>query len=125
MASRLLEPSRESDNWGFWYDFDHYLYTKPDDEKQGFGIFRKFGWPTGEMNPVAEFYCAEVGGRGLIRTRPRGRYGLGYFLLNVSDDLPGLLNANVEQGIELFYNIEVTPWLHITPDQRKRGAGWS
>ncbi|MBN1491494.1 MAG: carbohydrate porin [Phycisphaerae bacterium] len=37
-------------------------------------------------------------------------------MLNFSDDLPGMLGMNAEQGVELFYNIEVTPWLHVTPD---------
>jgi len=27
-----------------------------------------------------------------------------------------LLGLDSEQGIEFYYNIEITPWLHITPD---------
>jgi porin len=33
----------------------------------------------------------------------------------VSDGLRSY-GLHAEQGAELFYNIEVTPWLHITPD---------
>lgn len=116
VGGKYLEPSRQSDNGAFWYDFDQYLYTDPQDPKQGFGIFGKFGWAPGERSPVEEYYSFGVGGKGLIPKRPRDRYGIGYYLLNMSDDLPGALNANTEQGVELFYNIEVTPWLHITPD---------
>jgi porin len=32
-----------------------------------------------------------------------------------------------EQGVELFYNIEVTPWFHLTPDVQviaHPGAGY-
>ena len=34
----------------------------------------------------------------------------------MSDDLPAFMGLSSEQGVELYYDIEVTPWLHITPD---------
>lgn len=114
--TKALAPEPASNNWAFWYDFDQYLYTSPDDPNQGFGLFGGFGWSNGVMNPVTEFYDFGVGGRGLVPTRPHDRYGLGYYYLNMSNDIPGILSTNAEQGVELFYNIEVTPWLHITPD---------
>lgn len=114
--SRLVKPSPRSSDWAFWYDFDQYLYTCPDDPDQGFGLFGGFGWSNGEVNPVGQFYDIGLGGKGIIPTRAHDRYGIGYYCLNLSNDLPPIFQANVEQGIELFYNIEVTPWLHITPD---------
>ncbi|MEW6250453.1 MAG: carbohydrate porin [Planctomycetota bacterium] len=102
--------------WVFWYDFDQYLFTEADDPNQGWGVFGRFGWSPGEVNPVESFYSIGVGGTGVIPTRDRDRFGLGYYMLNFTDELPGLLQANAEQGVELFYNIELTPWLHITPD---------
>jgi porin len=114
--SRLIAPSQSSGDWAFWYDFDQFIHQDQADPKQGWGIFGRFGWSPGVYNPVGQYYCAGVGGTGLIPTRPRDRYGIGYYLMNLSNDLPGLYGANVEQGVEVFYNIEVTPWLHITPD---------
>jgi porin len=114
--SRMLEPTPRSDDWMIAYDFDQYLYMEPDDPKQGFGVFGRFGWSPGELNPASSFYSIGVGGMGVVPTRDRDRFGIGYYLLNLSDDLPGLLGVNAEQGVEAFYNIEVTPWLHITPD---------
>lgn len=113
-ASR--DEAEPSDGWAFWYDFDQFLYVEPDDPEQGWGVFGRFGWSPGETNPVDSFYSIGVGGTGVIPTRDRDRFGVGYYLLDLSDGLPGVLGANVEQGVELFYNIEVTPWLHITPD---------
>ena len=115
-VSKALAPSEASNNWSFWYDFDQFLYTSPEDPNQGFGLFGGFGWSNGVMNPVAEFYDFGVGGKGLVPKRPHDRYGVGYYYLNVSNDFPALLRANAEQGIEMFYNIEVFPWLHLTPD---------
>jgi porin len=36
--------------------------------------------------------------------------------MSISDHVPEILNAQKEQGVELFYNLEVTPWLHIAPN---------
>jgi porin len=79
-------------------------------------LFGKFGWSPGEVNPVESFYSLGVGGRGVIPTRDRDRFGVGYYMLNLTEDLPAFVGANAEQGVELFYNIEIAPWLHITPD---------
>jgi porin len=104
------------DDWGMYYNFDQYLYTKADDPTQGFGLFGRFGMTTGEGSPFERFYSLGLGGKGLISTRPRDAYGVGYCITNLSDDFPDVLNMSDEQAVELFYNIEVTPWLHLTPD---------
>jgi porin len=116
ILSRALAPEPRSDDWMISYDFDQYLYTEPEDPAQGFGVFGRFGWSPGELNLAQSFYSIGVGGMGVVPTRDRDRFGVGYYLLNFSDDLPAFLHANAEQGVELFYNVEVTPWLHITPD---------
>ncbi len=117
LVKRAIAPTRtNSQNWAFWYDFDQYLYQCPDDPTQGFGLFGGFGLTPGDWYPVAQSYTLGVGGKGIIPDRPGDRYGVGFYCLNFSDQIPGLFNVNSEQGVELFYNIEVTPWCHITPD---------
>jgi porin len=116
-VKRAIAPDpTNSNNWAFWYDFDQYLYQSPEDPTQGFGLFGGFGFTSGAWFPVTQTYTLGLGGKGLIHERPRDRYGLGYYLLNFSNDFPAIIDVNVEQGVELFYNIEVTPWCHITPD---------
>ena len=39
---------------------------------------------------------------------------MGYYHINLSGDMPSMFHS--EQGVEAYYNIEITPWLHITPD---------
>ena len=116
LFSKAIEPEKESGNWAFWYDFDQYLYNDPQDPNQGFGLFGGFGWSPGDFNQVATSYNLGVGGKGMIPTRAHDRYGVGYYYLNFSNDLPAILGVNAEQGVEVFYNIEVTPWLHVSPD---------
>ena len=115
--SRLLgDPDSQSDDWVFYYNFDQYLYTEADDPKQGIGVFGRFGYSTGKANPIEQFYSVGVSGKGLLPERDNDTFGLGYYHVNLSDDLPDILNVHSEQGVELFYNIEVTPWFHLTPD---------
>jgi porin len=116
-VSRAIAPSpTNSENWALWYDFDQYFYQCPDDRTQGFGIFGGFGMTPGDWWPVSQSYTLGLGGKGVIRGRPADRYGIGFYCLNFSDLMPGFFDANGEQGVELFYNFEVTPWWHISPD---------
>ncbi len=63
--------------------------------------------------------------------RDQDRFGIGYYYLSISNDLrrtfPPLLRNRIGlehgQGVELFYNIAVTPWLHVTPDLQFIDAG--
>ncbi|MGH7847018.1 MAG: carbohydrate porin [Candidatus Binatia bacterium] len=122
---------KESGSWGFMYNFDQYFYQDKKDPTQGVGVFGRFGISDGKANPVAQFYSFGLGGKGLIPTREQDRYGIGYYYLKVSGELrdtfPALLLKRVgldhEQGVELFYNVAITPWLHLTPDLQFIDAG--
>jgi porin len=114
---RLLgDPEAQSDDWVFYYNFDQYVFTEADDPKQGIGVFGRFGYSTGKANPIEQFYSLGISGKGILPERDNDTCGLGYYHVNLSDDLPELLGVHSEQGVELFYNIEVTPWFHLTPD---------
>lgn len=102
------------DNTLIYYNFDQYLYTEQDDPTQGIGVFGRFGWARQEVNPVAHFYSAGVGGKGVIPTRDKDTFGIGYYYLDLSNRLPDQFHS--EQGVECYYNIEITPWLHVSPD---------
>jgi porin len=54
----------------------------------------------------------------MIPTRDNDSFGIGYYYLDLSNSLPEAIQrrSEDEKGIEIFYNIAVTPWLHITPD---------
>ena len=115
---------KESGSWAFMYNFDQYFYQDTQDSSQGVGVFGRFGISDGKANPIAQFYSIGLGGRGLVPSRVQDRFGIGYYYLKIANDLrntlPALPRARVgldhEQGVELFYNIAVTPWLHVTPD---------
>ncbi|MHC4647672.1 MAG: carbohydrate porin [Planctomycetota bacterium] len=107
-----------SGTWAFYYNFDQYLFNEEEDPTQGFGLFGRFGIADDETNPADTFYSIGLGGKGLFEGRDEDTFGVGYYYLEISDELPKVISNRSEdtQGFEVFYNIEVTPWLHITPD---------
>lgn len=125
---RMIAPFNTSpDNVGLYYNFDQYLYTEKCDPTQGVGLFGRFGWAREDVNPVNYFYSLGVGGRGVIPDRDKDTFGIGYFHANLSNDLPSVFSY--ESGVEMFYNIEICPWLHISPDiqviRNPGGAGFN
>jgi len=114
-AYSFTDPDTSADTWGFYYNFDQYLFTEADDPEQGVGVFGRFGFG-GEPNVFEQFYSIGLGGKGSIPERDRDTWGIGYYHANINNDIASILGLHSEQGAEVFYNIEITPWLHITPD---------
>ena len=105
-------------DWALFYDFDQYLYVVPGSKDRGIGLFGRFGVTDGRANPVGSFYSLGVGGKGLIPKRENDSFGVAYYYLKASDKLGPIGRRFLdgrEQGMEVYYNIAVTPWLKITP----------
>ncbi|MCZ6804183.1 MAG: carbohydrate porin, partial [Proteobacteria bacterium] len=87
-------------------------------DHRGWGVFLMAGLADEDTNPVQWSLAGGIGGRGLLASRPNDSFGIGYFVL----DLKGGVVANIigikgaEQGVEIYYEAEITPWLHVTPD---------
>lgn len=116
---QVLAPAqlpRETDSWSVYYNFDQYLMTHPEDARQGFGLFGRFGVADGDTNPIQYFWSLGFGGTGMIHGRPNDRYGIGYYFMQTSDELPDLFDLDDEQGLEAYYTLAATPWLQISPD---------
>jgi porin len=112
----LLPYDTVDDNIMVYYNFDQYVYTKADDPTQGIGLFGRFGWARNDVNPVEQYYSIGLGGKGLIPTRAKDQYGVGYYVIGLSDNLQPIVSQ--ESGVEMYYNFEITPWLHISPDMQ-------
>ncbi|MFC1677978.1 carbohydrate porin [Planctomycetota bacterium] len=109
---------KEEGSWCGYYNFSQYLVTEEDDETQGFGLFGRYGIADKETSPIEAFYSIGLGGKGTIEGRDNDTWGIGYYYIRLSDELPSALKSITEdpQGFEVFYNIEVSPSVHITPD---------
>ena len=114
MMDPLLPYGTESGNAAIYTSFDQWVYNEANDPTQGIGLFGRFGWARQDINPIAHFYSAGVGGKGVLPDRDRDTCGIGYYFVDMSNHMPDMFHS--EQGIEAYYNIEITPWLHLSPD---------
>ncbi|WP_153558018.1 carbohydrate porin [Roseimaritima sediminicola] len=113
--------ARQSDSWALYWNFDQYLVTDACNPQQGWGVFGRAGLADDQTNPLSWFLSFGVGGNSQLRGRQSDTFGVGWYYAGTSDELGPLLQAAVGpvgdgQGVEMFYNVAVTPWLHITPD---------
>lgn len=128
---------KKNDNWIAGFSFDQYFYMPSDSnalavptaefekEPEGIGVFMRFHYSPENRNPWNVFLSGGLGGRGVIPTRPNDRYGLGFFYLFESSDLndqAGNLLGD-EWGMELFYNVALTPWFQLGPSVQYVDSG--
>jgi porin len=100
--------------------FSHLLYESNSQPGKGFGVYAKGAIADGNPNPIQSSVVAGLAGHGVIPGRPLDSFGIGYFFYNFSDDLQDavlpLISFDDEQGLEVFYNLAVTPWFRLTTD---------
>jgi len=116
----VIEPAAETGSWCLTYNFDQAFYVSPDDPRRRWGVFGNLGIADDNPSPIRWFASVGISGASPIRGRKADSFGVGYFYLGVSDTLkslaPILLPLQDEQGVELYYNVAVTPWCQVTPD---------
>jgi porin len=107
-------PETSADTWAVYYNAHQILWG---DEDRGSGVFVRLGLSDGDPNPVRWNWAGGLGGRGLVPRRPADVWGVGAFYLGLSNaDLLKGLNVGDEIGGEVFYEVALTPWLHVTLD---------
>ena len=112
---RVLEPDlgvtpvSRSSTWAIAYNFDQYL-------TENWGIFGRVGVSDGKANIFQTFYSIGVGGKGIIPGRDNDRFGVGLYYAGIADSLVSPLLNKSERGLEIFYDVAVTPWFSVTAD---------
>lgn len=120
IAGLVVVSEPVSGSWCAAYNFDQALYVSPDDSQRMWGVFGNFGLADDNPSPVRWFASAGISGASFLPRRTADSFGCAYFYVGVSDSLknlaPLLLPVRDEHGIELYYNLALTPWCGITPD---------
>ena len=113
----------KTDNYAIMINLDQYLYLKDEKNKVGWGIFARGGWAPKNRNVIDQFYSFGIGGKGLIIPRRESdRWGIAYAANHLSSDFRsdlrnlGISGESMETAFEAFYNIMVTPAIHLTLD---------
>jgi porin len=126
-----LAVEQEDDTWAVYWSTWQYLFVEdPSDapidladgvpDREGVGIFARFGVADQDTNPVEWSASFGVGGRGMIPSRDDDVFGVGYYYTHFQETrVGGLLGFEDEgQGFETFYNVAITPASHLTFDMQ-------
>ncbi|WZP00904.1 carbohydrate porin [Isosphaeraceae bacterium EP7] len=111
---------KETGSWSLYANFYQALWVDEEDSKRSWGVFGQFGISDGNPNPIQFVANGGVGGRSMIPGRTFDTFGVGYFYLGLSDNFKALARPILPQrdefGVELFYNLNITPWARLTGD---------
>jgi len=116
--------ARSSESWSLYYNFDQHLIVDSLDSKKGWGLFGRAGLADEATNPIGWFLSGGVGGNSMIPGRSSDTFGAGYYYCGTSSQLDPLLTLAVGgvgdgHGAEVFYNVAVTEWFHLTVDAQQ------
>lgn len=112
-----LPTEKASGSWSAYWNFDQYVYQPDPKVNKGVGVFARAGLSDGEANPIHWFASLGIGGKGMITGRPHDSFGVGYYYAGVADtNITSRLGFGDAQAVEAFYDIAISPWLHLTPD---------
>ncbi len=112
---------KETDTWAVYCNFDQYFFQPKKDEDRGAGVFGRFGASDGDPNPLHYFYSVGLSSKGPVPARAFDEMAVGFYYVDVqSPTLSGPLRSRSllrdEWGVEVYYNVAITPWLRFTPD---------
>ncbi len=108
-------------SWSLFWNFDQYLVVDSVQPAHGWGTFGRAGIADDNTNPLAWFLSFGIGGNSPIGSRPADTFGVGWYYAFTSSQISPILTAALGpigngQGVELFYNYQVTPAIRLTPD---------
>jgi porin len=134
-----IDIPEKSGNWVLGFSANQYFYVPKEPstkqvkaapfilQPEGIGAFLRFHYAPEDRNLFNTFVSGGINGRGVIPTRPLDRYGIGFYALFQSDDFKNdpILGDRLEDewGMEIFYNLAITPWLQFSPSVQYIDSG--
>lgn len=116
----LFPTGTNTGSWSITYSADQALYVDPNNPKRSWGLFGNLSLADDGPSPIRWSANVGVGGSSPLPSRPLDTFGIGYAFVNYSTPVqqfaPVLVPVRDDHIVELFYNIAVMPWFHITPD---------
>jgi porin len=116
-----LTGKKKDDTWTTCVYYDQIFWQAPGYDKKNLRLYT--GWSLSDGNPSFGRWggFASIEGWGLVPNREKDRMGIGGFYNQLSSDLKNLtsivgINLRNIWGAEFYYNAEVSPWFHLTPN---------
>ena len=116
-SDKLEESKSHRDDTGLYVSCDQMLAKEnsdPDDT-QGLGAFFRYGYAHSRTNDITNFYSAGFQYQGLFDGRDEDVLGLGVAYGAFSDTADETYTEDYEKAVELYYNVQVTPWINLSP----------
>lgn len=100
------------------YAVQQFLWQDPGDPRRGWGFFGHAGVSIGAPAILDWSMTAGIAGNVPIESRPRDRFGIGYFRFSledrIADGLAPILRVGDEQGGEIYYSAQLGRMLQVT-----------
>ena len=118
VKDRFDEDGTESNDTGWYISADQVILKENSDpeDTQGLGVFTRLGWADEAVNDVRFFWSAGAQYQGLLEGRDDDVLGVGMARGRTSREPNAEFTAAHETVLEAYYNIQVTPWLSVSPD---------
>jgi porin len=123
LPGQEIESTDEKHPWGVAGYVSQYLWQKEGNDKRFVEFFG--GGSIADDNPsLADWdVFASVQGHGFFDSRPKDRAGFAAHYNHMADDFVNLVSSLPTEDLgsevwttELYYNYEINPWLHVTPN---------
>lgn len=116
----VLAERHRSGDVGWYFNMDQMVWKESEGpkDKQGLGVFARYGWAHRDVNRISHFWSVGAAYQGLIPSREADVLAFGVAQSILSSQYRHNVNslADRETVYELYYAINVTPWCIITPD---------
>ncbi len=109
---------RERGELGGYLSLDQMLYRESDSDAQGLGMFARLGYRDADLHRLARFWSAGLQYLAPLPTRNSDAVGLAIYDAIASSRYRARVDAGFvgETGLELYYRLQVAPWLAVTAD---------
>lgn len=116
------------DSYTIYYGFDQYFQVFPGGRPsplpkkppRGWGMFARASISDGNPTPFDFFLSAGIGGDSRLGCDRGDTFGIGWYYTGVTDEIgpvpTAVFGPRDGTGVELYYSLQLTPWLAVTPD---------
>lgn len=112
----LMEPAIFPNNYGLYAEFEQMIFKEKFDnseDDQGLTLVGQFGWAPSKRNELEKQFGVALAYKGIIPRRNDDLFGVGGNFAKFSNKLGSIKGENI---LEVFYKIQLTPWLSLQPD---------
>jgi porin len=108
---------RKAGTWTLLWNVEQRVWVDTNNPERGLRLYLQTGLGDGNPNPIRWFLSVALCGNSSLPGREGDTFGIGLYDLGpsaqVKSQVPGLRD---ELGVEIFYNLRITPGCHLTPD---------